>query len=120
MPVIGRGEASLRPPLGQTATAWRACASGMRFPAMTEQREYWVSYVGELTAEDRDALTRPGWKLYENAVGATGAFMEQELAPVEWRQIVRLDAASSDEARRLIIDALGREPDDLRTDPEDG
>jgi hypothetical protein len=44
---------------------------------MTEQSDYWVSYVGELTAEDRDVLTRPGWKLYENAVGATGAFMEQ-------------------------------------------
>jgi hypothetical protein len=87
---------------------------------MTEQRDYWVSYVGELTAEDRDALTRPGWKLYENAIGATGAFMEQELAPVEWRQIVRLNATNSDEARRLIIDALDREPDDLRTDPEDG
>jgi hypothetical protein len=33
---------------------------------------------------------------------------------------VRLNAPSSDEARRLIIDVLGREPDDLRTDPEDG
>jgi hypothetical protein len=87
---------------------------------MTEQNEYWVSYVGELTAEDRDALIQPGWKLYENAVGATGAFMYQVLAPVEWRQIVQLNATSSHEARRLIIDALGREPDDLRTDPEDG
>jgi hypothetical protein len=86
---------------------------------MSEQRDYWVSYVGELTAEDRDALTRPGWKIYENAIGATDAFMDQELAPVEWRQIVRLNATSSDEARRLIIDALDREPDDLRTDPED-
>jgi hypothetical protein len=46
--------------------------------------------------------------------------MDQELAPVEWRQIVRLNATSSDEACRLIIDALHREPDDLRTDPEDG
>ena len=93
---------------------------GYGLPAMTEQREYWVSYVGELTAEDRDALTRPGWKLYENAVGATGAFMDRELAPVEWRQIVHLNATSGDEARRLITDALGREPEDLRTDPEDG
>ena len=46
--------------------------------------------------------------------------MDREVAPVEWRQIVQLNAGSSHEARRLIIDALGREPDDLRTDPEDG
>ena len=46
--------------------------------------------------------------------------MDRELAPVERRQIVRLSPTSSDEARRLVIDALDREPDDLRTDPEDG
>jgi hypothetical protein len=83
------------------------------------QRDYWVSYVGELTAEDRDALTRPGWNLYETPSAPPARSWNRELAPVEWRQIVRLNATSSDEARRLIIDALDREPDDLRTDPED-
>jgi hypothetical protein len=55
-----------------------------------------------------------------NAIGATDAFMDQELTAVERRQIVRLNATNSEERATLLIDALDREPDDLRTDLEDG
>lgn len=41
-------------------------------------------------------------------------FRGDELPPVKWRQVVRLRAADGDEAKRRVIDALGREPDKLR------
>lgn len=73
-----------------------------------------MSYQGERTPEDREALSRPGWKLYENGIGATAAFRGEEFPPVEWRQIVRLPASDSAEATRLVIEALEREPEGLR------
>jgi hypothetical protein len=33
------------------------------------------------TSEDRDALTRPAWTLYEQDVGATAAFGETKSRP---------------------------------------
>jgi hypothetical protein len=54
---------------------------------MADQREFFVSYDGELTSEDRQALSRPGWKLYENGIGSTAAFRGEETPPVKWRQV---------------------------------
>jgi hypothetical protein len=83
---------------------------------MAEQRDFFVSYVGELTDEDRQALSRPGWKLYKDGIGATAAFRGDEMPPVRWRQIVRLQASDSDEAGRLVLNALGRQPGGFRVD----
>lgn len=83
---------------------------------MSEQREFFASYEGEMNSEDREALTRPGWKLYENGIGSTAGFRGDEMPPVKWRQVVRLRASSDNDAMRLIIQALGYEPEGLRAD----
>ena len=36
---------------------------------MTDQREFFVSYAGEMTPHDREALTRTDWKFYKNEGG---------------------------------------------------
>jgi RNA polymerase sigma factor (sigma-70 family) len=79
-------------------------------------RLFFVSFEGQVSDDDRKALKRPGWKLYENAIGSTAAFREGEMPPVKWRQVVRVPAESGDEAMRLVCEALGREPDGLRVD----
>ena len=75
---------------------------------------FFVSYEGELDEPDRRALDRPGWKLYENGTGHTAAYEGEQMPPVTWRQVVRLDAGDAEEARQLVIEALGREPPRLR------
>jgi hypothetical protein len=45
--------------------------------------KFFVPYAGEMTSEDRDALTRPAWTLYENDIGATAAFPGDEIPPVK-------------------------------------
>lgn len=77
---------------------------------------FFVSFEGQLSDEDRNAVSRPGWKLYENAIGSTAAFGEDEMPPIKWRQVVRVPAETGDEAKRLVIEALGREPERLRVD----
>lgn len=89
---------------------------GATVGAMDKERVFLVSYVGELTNEDRQALSRPGWKLYKDGIGATAAFRGDEMPPVRWRQIVRLQASDRDEAGRLVVDALGRQPGGFRVD----
>jgi hypothetical protein len=69
---------------------------------------------GELSDRDRKTLSRPGWKLYENGIGATAAYRGEEMPPVKWHQAVRLSAADAEHARRLIVEAFGRTPERLR------
>jgi RNA polymerase sigma factor (sigma-70 family) len=78
---------------------------------------FFVSFEGQLSDEDRKALSRSGWKLYENAIGSTAAaYREDEMPPIKWRQVVRVPAETGDEAKHLVIEALGREPERLRVD----
>jgi hypothetical protein len=81
-----------------------------------QQRTFFVSYEGDLTSEDREALSRPGWKLYENGIGSTAGFAGDAMPPVKWRQVVRLQAAHEGEAMELVVNALGRDPVGLRAD----
>jgi hypothetical protein len=82
---------------------------------------FFAVYLGELTAEDRIALDRPGFKVYENGVGIKDSFVWQaEGASSEFtmaHQVVRVTAASAADARQQIVEALGREPDGLRVHP---
>ncbi len=67
-------------------------------------RTFYATYPGEMTDDDRARLDRPGLKLSENGYGVSAA-------PY---QLVQLAAASPEDARRRVVEALGREPDKLR------
>jgi hypothetical protein len=73
---------------------------------MTDETFY-ATYPGEMNDEDRAALERPGLQLFENGYGVAAA-------PY---QLVKVAAGSADDARRMVVDALGREPDKLNVVP---
>jgi len=79
-----------------------------------QQRTFFVSYEGELTDEDLEALRRPNWKLFE--IGSPAASRDERMPPVKWRQVVRLRAADGEQAMELVVEALGRRPDGLAAD----
>jgi hypothetical protein len=73
---------------------------------MTDQREFFVSYAGAMTPDDREALTRMDWKIYKSEAGSTGRWQG------EGKPFVRLRA--NEEAMRLVAEAIGRRPHGLR------
>jgi hypothetical protein len=75
---------------------------------------FFVSYEGRLTAEDREALARAGCKLYDNGEMPTANYRDEKILPAKWRQVVRVTASNSEEARSVIVEALGREPDGMK------
>jgi hypothetical protein len=79
---------------------------------------FFAAYPGELTPDDRIALDRPGFKVYEDGIEASAVFSGGE-APSDWTtyQVVRLRAGSVESAREQVVSALGRVPDDLRIYP---
>jgi hypothetical protein len=89
-----------------------------------EGKTYDVRFSGRLTADDRAALKRPGFMLNTNAFGVFAPDVSEATARLGrrrvlgWREttyhVVRLAAESPDDARQQVVDALGREPDDLR------
>jgi hypothetical protein len=85
---------------------------------MTERDAYFFAlYPGELTPDDRAALDRPGFDVYENGVGMSepqSRSDEGAASDFSTYQVVRLTAESAEDARQQIIAALGREPDGLR------
>jgi hypothetical protein len=68
-----------------------------------------------MTAEDRAALGRPGFMLYENGMGVSAAWLGGD-GPSDMAnlQVVRVAAEDEDDARRRVIEALGRTPEALR------
>jgi hypothetical protein len=92
---------------------------------MAGRRVYWVRYLGEMNDDDRVMLDRPGFRLaegpgftlHENGDGVTAAFRGDEMPEPTTFQIVRVTAGNPEDARRKVIEALGREPSDLRAWP---
>ena len=75
---------------------------------MSDQREFFVSYAGEMTPHDREALTRMDCKVYTNEGGGTARWQG------EGKPFVRLRANDAEEAMRLVAEAIGRRPQGLR------
>ncbi len=69
-----------------------------------DDRTFYATYPGEMTDDDRARLDRPGFKLSENGYGVSAA-------PY---QLVQVIAESPDDARRQVVEALGREPEKLQ------
>ncbi len=87
---------------------------------MSEPAYYFVSYPGELTADDRVKLDRPGFKVYENGYGVSNAYWPGSAsAPTEFTtyQVVRVTAGSEEDARAQVVVALGRAPEGMRVAP---
>jgi hypothetical protein len=68
------------------------------------QEIFYAAYPGEMTDDDRARLDRPGLELFENGYGVAAA-------P---QQLIRVAADSPEDARRRVVEALGREPEKLR------
>lgn len=83
---------------------------------MTVPREFFAAFPGDLSDDDRFALDRPGFKLYENGVGFSKPLwlMEGCSDDLQMFQVVRLPARSAIEARDAIVHALGHSPPDLK------
>jgi hypothetical protein len=81
---------------------------------------FFAVYPGELTADDRKALDRPGFQVYENGMGMSEPFWQAQGAASDFTmyQVVRLTAANAEDARQQIMQVLDREPDGLRVHPE--
>jgi|1186.fasta_scaffold821010_1 hypothetical protein len=80
---------------------------------------FFVSFPDELTSEDRAALSRPGFELLPTGAASREAEWDGDAAPDDWdtRQWLRLVATDGDDARRQVVEALGREPDGLDVIP---
>jgi hypothetical protein len=70
---------------------------------------YFVTYEGRLDGRAREALSRPGWTLYENGIGS-GAAYDGETPEMKWRQVIRVPATSATDALELVVQALGHRP----------
>lgn len=83
---------------------------------MTVPHEFFASFRGDLSDDDRLALDRPGFKLYENGAGFSKPFwvMEGCSDDVEEFHVVRVPARSAIEARDVVVHALGHSPRDLK------
>ncbi len=83
---------------------------------MTPPHEFFAYFRGELTEDDRIALDRPGFKLYENGVGISKPFwlLEGCSDDVDTFHAVRVPARSAIGARDKVVHALGRSPQDLK------
>jgi hypothetical protein len=80
---------------------------------------FFVSFSDELTSQDDAALARPGFELIPNGTASREAEWDGDAAPDDWetRQWMRVIATDSDDARRQVTEALGREPDGLDVIP---
>ncbi len=65
---------------------------------------FYASFPGEISDEDRARLERPGLELSANGYGVSAA-------PY---QLVKVTAGSVEDARRQVVEALGREPEKLQ------
>jgi hypothetical protein len=100
--------------VGDPAFAWGVGAStppgraiAIYARPMTDQREFFVSYAGAMTPDDREAFTRMDWKIDKNEGGGTGRWQG------EGKPFVRLRAHDAEAAMRLVAEAIGRRPPGL-------
>ena len=75
--------------------------------------DFFLRLPGELTADDRIALDRPGFKLYEHGDGVTEAVAGEPPRDLAVFHVIRVAAGDRDKARQEIVSALGREPEGL-------
>ena len=75
--------------------------------------DYFVSFSLDLSDEEREALDRPDFKLYEQARAARAPVDIAGPASAVPRHLIRVSARAPDDARRALVSTLGREPAEL-------
>jgi hypothetical protein len=75
--------------------------------------DYFVSFSLNLSDDDRDALDRPDFKLYEQARAAQAPSDPTRPSTAVPHHLIRVSAGAPDDARRALVSTLGREPDEL-------
>ncbi len=75
--------------------------------------DYFVSFSLNLSDDDRDALDRPDFKLYEQARAAQAPSDSTRSPSAVPHHLIRVSAGAPDDARRALVSTLGREPDEL-------
>ena len=90
---------------------------------MTAREYFFVGFQGNLSDDDRLALDRPGFKLYEDGVGLSEPFFVMEgcsADDIASFHVVRVPARSMIEARDRVVQALGHSPLNLKVwEPSD-
>jgi len=82
---------------------------------MPSDQRWWVTYPDGVTEDDRLSLDRPGFRPYENGYGVSAVWQGDEgPSQVTTHQVIRLSAENPDDARRKIVEVLGREPQKLQ------
>ncbi len=74
--------------------------------------DFFARFAGELSDDDRIALDRPEFKLYEGRSAGTGAPSPGGAESPDYH-VVRVAARDADEARQEVVRVLGREPTGL-------
>jgi hypothetical protein len=73
-----------------------------------------IRFEGDLSNQDRQALNRPGWLLYENSMGSGAAWGAESPIAEMAKHVVRIDdAPTANDALEDVLRALGRRPDKL-------
>ena len=75
--------------------------------------DYFVRFAGDLSDEDREALDRPDFKLYEEGRPARASVHVARPPGAVPRHLIRVSARAPDDARRALVSTLGREPAEL-------
>ncbi len=75
--------------------------------------DYFVSFSLNLSDDDREALDRPDFKLYEQARAAQAPVGPPRPPTAVPHHLIRVSARAPDDARRALVSTLGREPDEL-------
>ncbi len=108
----GRAGAS-RIPRGTTRKGGPAGSAG--YPPLIAKHQFQVAYPGELTPEEERAFKRERFTHFQNAVGVAHPIWKKPggETPTGTYQVLRVAAETPEEARRLVVEALGYEPDGL-------
>ena len=82
------------------------------------ERRYFIAFRGDLTARDRAALHRAGFKIYEGGRGvASSAWAgDEDMFEMHRHQVVRVVADTEEDARQQVIRALARVPEGITVD----
>lgn len=89
-------------------------ATAMGSLAMRTSDVYYVIFPGEISRAERIALAARRLTLHEHGAGLASAYRSPRDGPFSPYQVIRVLAPNERLARERVLEALGREPEQLR------